>query len=137
MDYDKFEEEFNKDSRIKAVKLKFSSIADLFYYFIERDPKAEPRMKSGKVMPDPKLKDSEQVPLLYEGGIEAFMENEVLPYAPDAYVDKDATVIGYELSFTKYFYKPVELRSIKEIKENIRGIEKSTDGMLDEILEDL
>jgi len=134
MDYDKFEEEFNKDSRIKAVKLKFSSIAVLFYYFIERDPKAEPRMKSGKVMPDPKLKDSEQVPLLYEGGIEAFMENEVLPYAPDAYVDEDATVIGYELSFTKYFYKPVALRPITEIEKDIRSIEKNTDGLLDEIL---
>ena len=91
-------------------------------------------MKSGKVMPDPKLKDSEQVPLLYEGGIEAFMENEVLPYAPDAYVDEDATVIGYELSFTKYFYKPVALRPITEIEKDIRSIEKNTDGLLDEIL---
>jgi type I restriction enzyme M protein len=74
------------------------------------------------------------VPLLYEGGIEAFMENEVLPYAPDAYVDEDATVIGYELSFTKYFYKPVELRSIDDIKADIHNIEKNTDGMLEEIL---
>ena len=137
MDYDKFEEDFNKDARVKAVKLKFSNIADIFYYLVERDPKAEPRMKAGKVMSDPKLKDSEQVPLLYEGGIDAFMENEVLPYAPDAYVDEDATLVGYELSFTKYFYKPVELRSINDIKADIRSIEKNTDGLLDEILGEL
>jgi type I restriction enzyme M protein len=64
---------------------------------------------------DAALRDSEQVPLLYSGGIEAFMQNEVLPYAPDAFVDESKTVIGYELSFTKYFYKPVELRSRETI----------------------
>ena len=85
---------------------------------------------------DPKLKDTEQVPLLYEGGIDAFMQHEVLPYAPDAYVDEEATVIGYELSFTKYFYKPVALRSIADIKADIRAIEKNTNGLLEEILSD-
>ena len=73
---------------------------------------------------------------MYPGGIDVFMQNEVLPYAPDAYVDEDATVVGYELSFTKYFYKPVELRSIADIKADIRAIEKNTDGLLEEILSD-
>ena len=85
---------------------------------------------------DKNLSDTEQVPLLYEGGIDAFMRNEVLPYAPDAFVNENSTVIGYELSFTKYFYKPVELRSIEEISAEIRGYESMTDGLLNEILAD-
>ena len=85
---------------------------------------------------DPNLRDTEQIPLLYPGGIKAFMENEVLPYAPDAFVDEDKTVIGYELSFTKYFYKPVELRSSDAIAAEIRELEAMTDGLLNAILED-
>ncbi len=61
---------------------------------------------------DRDLTDTEQVPLLYEGGIEAFMQNEGLPYVPDAYIAHSKTKIGYELSFTKYFYKPSELRPL-------------------------
>ena len=83
---------------------------------------------------DKQLTDVEQVPLRYEGGIEAFMENEVLPYAPDAYVNDSKTVIGYELSFTKYFYKPVQLRSLEEIDADIRSFETNTNGLLNEIL---
>ena len=64
------------------------------------------------------------------------MQNEVLPYAPDAFVDETKTVIGYELSFTKYFYKPVELRSRETIVAEIRELEDQTDGLLNEILED-
>ena len=84
--------------------------------------------------PKKPLKDSEQVPLLYPCGIEGFMEKEVLPYTPDAKVDPKKTVIGYELSFTKYFYKPVELRSIEDITADILAVESATDGLLHEIL---
>lgn len=84
--------------------------------------------------PKKQNKDTEQIPLLYKGGIDGFMKNEVLPYAPEAKIDPKKTVIGYELSFTKYFYKPVELRSLAEIEADIRGIEASTDGLLNEIL---
>ena len=84
--------------------------------------------------PKKPLKDTEQVPLLYPGGIEGFMEKEVLPYTPDAKVDPKKTVIGYELSFTKYFYKPVELRSIEDITADILAVESATDGLLHEIL---
>jgi len=56
--------------------------------------------------PDSELRDTEQVPLLENGGIEAFVRREVLPHVPDAWVDADATKIGYEISFTRYFYKP-------------------------------
>ena len=107
----------------------------LMKYFAEVCPDAEiVRDDSGIPIPDKALTDTEQVPLLYEGGIEAFMRNEVLPYTPDAYVNDGKTVIGYELSFTKYFYKPVQLRSLEEIAADIRAIEENTDGMLSKIL---
>jgi hypothetical protein len=62
--------------------------------------------------PDSDLRDTEQVPLLEEGGIEAFIRREVLPYTPDAWVNNDATKIGYEISFTRHFYKPQPLRTL-------------------------
>ena len=83
---------------------------------------------------DRELRDVEQVPLRYEGGIDAFMQREVLPYAPDAFYVPEDVVVGYELSFTKYFYKPVQLRPITDITADIRGIEQRLKGTLDEIL---
>ena len=61
--------------------------------------------------PDKNLRDTEQVPLLEEGGIGGFLEREVLPYAPDAWYVPGSVKIGYEISFTRYFYKPQPLRS--------------------------
>ncbi len=84
--------------------------------------------------PDPELRDTEQVPLLEPGGIEAFFRREVLPYAPDAWIDADATKVGYEISFTRYFYKPQPLRSLEEIRADILALEKETDGLLESIL---
>lgn len=78
--------------------------------------------------------DKEIVPFTYEGGIKAFVENEVKPYAPDAFLKAGTEKVGYELSFTKYFYKPVQLRTLAEITADICAIEKETDGLLDEIL---
>ena len=84
--------------------------------------------------PDPELRDTEQVPLLTEGGIPGFMAREVLPYAPDAWVDPARTQIGYEISFTRYFYKPKPLRTLAEIRADIEALERETEGLLDEIL---
>ena len=56
--------------------------------------------------PDTTLRDTEQVSLLEEGGIEAFLKREVLPYAPDAWYARESVKIGYEISFTRHFYKP-------------------------------
>jgi type I restriction enzyme M protein len=83
---------------------------------------------------DKELSDTEQIPLTYEGGIQNFFKNEVLPYAKDAWIDKSKTQIGYEISFTKYFYKPVQLRSIDEIVAEIKALEAETDGLLSEII---
>lgn len=91
-------------------------------------------LRPGVCEADADLRDKEQVPLRYPGGIDAFMANEVLPYAPDAYYEPDKVVVGYELSFTKYFYKPVELRPIGDIAADIRDIEESLKGAIGEIL---
>jgi type I restriction enzyme M protein len=84
--------------------------------------------------PDPDLRDSEQVPLLEDGGIEAFIRREVLPYTPDAWIDDSATKIGYEISFTRHFYKPQPLRTLDEIRADIIELKKETEGLLDEIV---
>ncbi|CDH44233.1 Type I restriction-modification system, M subunit [Candidatus Contendobacter odensis Run_B_J11] len=83
---------------------------------------------------DSELRDTEQVPLLEEGGIEVFFRREVLPYAPDAWIKEDATKIGYEISFTRHFYQPQPLRTLDEIRADILALEKETEGLLDDIL---
>jgi type I restriction enzyme M protein len=84
--------------------------------------------------PDLDLRDTEQIPLLEEGGIAAFFHREVLPYVPDAWIDPDSTRTGYEISFTRYFYKPQPMRTLEEIRADIQALEKETEGLLDQIL---
>lgn len=84
--------------------------------------------------PDAELRDTEQVPLLEEGGVEAFIRREVLPYTPDAWIDESKTKIGYEISFARHFYKPQRLRSLDEIKNDILALEQETEGLLKDIV---
>ena len=84
--------------------------------------------------PDTDLRDTEQVPLLEEGGIEAFLRREVLPYTPDAWYVPDSVKVGYEISFTRHFYKPQPLRSLEEIRADILALEQETEGLLAEIV---
>ena len=84
--------------------------------------------------PDTDLRDTEQVPLLHEGGIEAFLRREVLPYAPDAWYAPDSVKVGYEISFTRHFYKPQPMRSLEEIRADILALERETEGLLAEIV---
>ncbi|MEI6757973.1 MAG: class I SAM-dependent DNA methyltransferase [Chlorobium sp.] len=83
---------------------------------------------------DPDLRDTEQVPLLEEGGIDAFLKREVLPYAPDAWYTEESVRIGYEISFTRYFYKPKPLRTLEEISADILALEQESEGLLSEII---
>ena len=84
--------------------------------------------------PDTDLRDTEQIPLQEDGGIEAFLQREVLPYAADAWYQPDSVKIGYEISFTRYFYKPQPMRTLEEIRTDILAIEKETEGLLGEII---
>ncbi len=84
--------------------------------------------------PDTDLRDTEQVPLKEPGGIDAFFRREVLPHAPDAWIATDATKIGYEISFARYFYKPAPLRSLDQIRADILKLEQQTEGLLQKIV---
>ena len=86
--------------------------------------------------PDTDLRDTEQIPLQEEGGIEAFLRREVLPYAADAWYQPDSVKVGYEISFTRYFYTPKPMRTLKEIRADILALENETEGLLSEILGD-
>ena len=84
--------------------------------------------------PDPELRDTEQIPLLHEGEINAFLEKEVLPYAPDAWYLPAQVKVGYEISFTRHFYKPKPMRALEEIRADILAVEQKTEGLLTEIV---
>ncbi len=114
----------------KALKLPKGLLKKIQTIIAERDETAV----AVEDTPDPLLRDVEQVPLRYPGGIDAFMQKEVLPYAPDAYYEPEKVIVGYELSFTKYFYKPVELRPIADITTDIESIESRLKGVLADIL---
>ena len=84
--------------------------------------------------PDSDLRDTEQIPLQEEGGIEAFLRREVQPHAADAWYRPDSLTVGYEVSFTRYFYKPQPMRTLEEIRADILALEKETEGLLGEII---
>jgi type I restriction enzyme M protein len=131
--YSKFEE--NEYSRI------FNLNEFAYWKITVCQPKYDKKgniLKDKKKLPqaDSELTDTEQIPFTYEGGIEAFFEKEVKPYTKDAWIDKKQTKIGYEISFTKYFYKPIELRSLEEITADIKALEAETKGLLEKIIED-
>ena len=84
--------------------------------------------------PDPDLRDTEQIPLLHGGGIDAFLAREVLPYAPDAWYLPSQVKVGYEISFTRHFYKPKPMRTLEEIRADIIALERESEGLLEGIL---
>ncbi len=115
----------------KATGLKAAQLKKLRPFLTEKDQSAKPI--DGEA--DTDLRDTENIPFTYEGGIDAFMKNEVLTYAPDAWVDEKKTQIGYEISFTKYFYKPVELRDMSDILSSLSALEQEANGLLAGIME--
>jgi type I restriction enzyme M protein len=88
--------------------------------------------KKGNPKPDSALRDTENIPLTMD--IQEYMEREVLPHVPDAWVDETKTNIGYEVNFTKYFYQYKPLRSLDDIRKDIMAIEQETDGLLKEVI---
>lgn len=99
------------------------------------DEKAKPVLDpQGNPESDKNLKDTEQIPLLYNGGIQCFFEKEIKPYVQDAWINEKSVVLGYELSFAKYFYKPKKMRKSENIIKDIQQIEQNTDGLLASII---
>ena len=93
------------------------------------------RRRVAEYEPDTELRDTEQIPLQEEGGIEGFLGREVLPYAPHAWYVPESVKIGYEVSFNRYFYKPEPMRTLEEIRADILAVERETAGLLHEIIE--
>ncbi len=86
---------------------------------------------------DRELRDTEQIPLMEEGGIEAFLRREVLPYAPDAWYVASSVKVGYEISFTRHFYKPTPLRCLEDIQADIVFLQKESDALLPSLIHGL
>lgn len=125
-------ESIGKVNDIKITAKRKKAIRD---FLTMTDENAEPVLDAkGNPESDKNLKDTEQIPLLYNGGVEGYWENEIKPYVPDSWIDEECVGIGYELSFTKYFYKPLELRSPEEIISDIQTVEANIDGLLASII---
>lgn len=159
-DYNAFLEAVTDTAKSRGVRLTAGRKKLLQNSLAERDETAEPVVKKfhrlGRVEtaplhgrhevyaggelcvaeyePDPDLRDTEEVPLLEEGGVEAFFKREVLPHTPDAWIDNSKTRIGYEINFNRHFYRPKPLRSLEEIRSDIDALEKETEGLLEQIL---
>lgn len=135
MNFNLFMQDIEKLAAASSVKLTAKRKKAIRDFLTEIDENAEPVLDSkGKPEPDKNLRDTEQIPLLYEGGVERYWENEIKPYVPDSWIDEETIGIGYELSFTKYFYKPLELRTPEEIISDIQTVESNTDGLLASII---
>ena len=89
--------------------------------------------KNSSPKADSSLRDYEKIPL--KDDIDAYFKKEVMPLVPDAWMDRSKDKIGYEINFTKYFYKYKPLRPLADIKKDILALEKETEGLLKEILE--
>ena len=84
--------------------------------------------------PDPDLRDAEQIPLLEDGGVDAFLRREVLPYAEDVWYTPTSIKVGYEISFNRHFFKPQPMRSLDEIVADIVALENESEGLLVQII---
>ena len=97
----------------------------------ERDAEGKPVLKRGKPVADAALRDTENVPLAED--IDAYFAREVLPYAPDAWIDKTKTKVGYEIPMTRYFYEYQAPEPVKDIMERITALESEISASLKEL----
>lgn len=95
----------------------------------ERDANGNIVKKKGKLVADPALRDTENVPLTED--IDAYFAREVLPYAPDAWIDTKKTKVGYEIPMTRYFYKYQAPESVEAIAARLQKLERDIQSNLD------
>jgi len=91
------------------------------------------KTKQGKIKPDTKKRDYERIPL--SDDIEEYFEREVKPHLPDSWMDESKNKVGYEINFTKYFYKYKPLRSMSEITQDLLKLEEESENLLKEVIE--
>ncbi|WP_346683704.1 type I restriction-modification system subunit M [Anaerostipes butyraticus] len=118
------------DSFSKATKLKKAQLNKIRPYITDKDRCAKPV----KGVADTELRESEQIPLDYPGGIDRYIETEILPYASDAWVDMKTKKIGYGFSFNKFFYHTPERRNVNQILKELKQLEELGDAMTEEIV---
>jgi type I restriction enzyme M protein len=92
------------------------------------------RDKKGKIKPNTELRDYERIPLGMD--IDEYFEREVKPHLPQSYMDREKDTIGYEINFTKYFYKYKPLRSSEEITRDLMDLERESELLLNQIIEE-
>lgn len=137
-DFNVFEEKLDKELKKQKIKLAAKDKKDLLSAISWTDPKAAPVIKKthkdGRIeyVSDPALKDYENIPLKED--IQTFFEREVIPFANDAWWNKEETKIGYEINFNKYFYQYTPPRSKEEIAADLFAIEQETENLLKEIV---
>lgn len=90
-------------------------------------------LKNGKKQPDTSLRDTENVPLTEN--IQDYFKREVLPFSPDAWIDEKKSKVGYEIPFTRYFYKYEAPQPSAEIMAEILELEKELEGSLQEVFD--
>lgn len=138
MDYNLFVKEFDKIIKKLEIKLSATEKKQIINAVSVRDEDAQKvikkKEKDGTLIyePDAELRDTESIPL--KNNIDAYFKTEVLPHVSDAWIDYSKTVVGYEISFTKYFYKFTPLRELSEIETDIKVIMNETQTQLSEIL---
>ncbi len=130
----KFVEEIEAVMDKKGLKIKAPVMKAMLDALSERDETADICLdKDGKPEPDSELRDCENVPLAED--IDEYFKREVLPHVPDAWMDRGKDKVGYEINFTKEFYKYKPLRTLEEIRKDILALEKEAEGLMDEVLD--
>lgn len=125
--------DFREDKLSKIFKNEDFGYRKVVVERLLRDESGKPILKKGKVQADPKLRDTENIPLSEDAA--EYMKREVLPYAPDAWIDESKTKIGYEIPFTRYFYEYTPPVPSEEIKREILQIESELKGSIERIFE--
>lgn len=137
-DFNTFKNTLDKAIKKQQLKISNSEKKQVINTISWKDETAVPivkkKEKDGTIIyeADTSLRDSENVPLLED--IDAYFEREVAPHVSDAWIDYSKTTIGYEISFTKYFYKYQPLRSLVEITKDLLELEEKSDGLLKKII---
>ena len=137
-DFNAFQKLIEKSLKELGHKLSAKDKKQLYNAITWKDESAKrvikKKEKDGNILyePDSELRDTENVPLHED--IHDYFAREVLPHVPDAWIDESKTTVGYEISFTKYFYQYDPLRSLEEITKDLIAVEKESDGLLRKIL---
>lgn len=129
-----FIEAIEQKADVSGIKFKALVMTAILEALSERDATADICLdNNGNPEPDADLRDYENVPL--SDNIDEYFKREVLPHVPDAWMDRSKDKIGYEINFTKEFYKYKPLRSLEDIRRDILKLEKDMEGLLPEVLQ--